>query len=80
LALVGRPGCHLCDEAREVVAAVASDFGVSFAELSITDDPMLADEYFELIPVVLLDGAIVAHWWVDEAQLRAAMPARPGSP
>jgi hypothetical protein len=60
------------------VATVAADFGVRFTELSLTEHPMLADEFFELIPVVLLDGVILATWWVDDKQLRAAMSARPG--
>ena len=41
--LVGKPGCHLCDDARTVVAAVCADTGAGWAEVSILDDPELAD-------------------------------------
>ena len=71
--LVGKPGCHLCDDARVVVAAVCADSGVSWAEVSILDDPDLADRYAEQIPVVLVDGAVHDFWRVDSERLRKAL-------
>jgi hypothetical protein len=71
--LVGKPGCHLCDDARVVVAAVCADRGVSWAEVSILDDPDLADRYAEQIPVVLVDGAVHDFWRVDSERLRKAL-------
>lgn len=71
--LVGKPGCHLCDDARAVVAAVCGDAGVSWAEASILDDPDLADRYAEQIPVVLVDGAVHDFWRVDSERLRKAL-------
>ena len=55
--LIGKPGCHLCDEAREVVARVTAELGETFEELSILDDPELHAPYWEQIPVTLVDGA-----------------------
>ena len=75
--LVGKPGCHLCDAAREVVAAVCAETGESFVELSILDDPDLADQYWERIPVTLVDGVPHDFWRVDPARLRAALAAPP---
>lgn len=74
--LVGKPGCHLCDDARAVVAAVCGDAGVSWAEASILDDPDLADRYAEQIPVVLVDGAVHDFWRVDAERLRKALVGR----
>ena len=74
--LVGKPGCHLCDDARAVVAAVCGDTGVSWAEVSILDDPDLADRYAEQIPVVLVDGAVHDFWRVDAERLRKALVGR----
>ncbi len=71
--LVGKPGCHLCDDARAVVAAVCAGEGVAWAEVSILDDPELADRYAEQIPVVLLDGVVHDFWRVDAGRLRAAL-------
>jgi glutaredoxin len=71
--LLGRPGCHLCDEAREVVARVGADLGVSWEEHSIDDDPELLRRYAEQIPVTFVDGRRHDFWRVDEARLRAAL-------
>ena len=74
--LVGKPGCHLCDDARAVVAQVCAEAGVAWEEVSILDDPTLADLYWEQIPVTLVDGQVHSTWHVDTAGLRAAL-ARP---
>ena len=71
--LVGKPGCHLCDEAREVVAKVCAQQGVDWVEVSILDDPDLADRYWERIPVTLVDGVEHDFWRVDPERLRAAL-------
>ena len=71
--LIGKPGCHLCDEAREVVAAVAAEVGVGWEERSILDDPALRERYAEQIPVTLVDGEPHDFWRVSEARLRAAL-------
>jgi glutaredoxin len=74
LTLVGKPGCHLCDDAREVVNRVLADFpDVSVDEVSILDDDVLFERHVEEIPVVLIDGAVHTFWRVDEARLRAAL-------
>ncbi len=73
ITLLGKPGCHLCDDARAVVARVAEDTGVGWQERSILDDPDLLEEYAEQIPVVLLDGRQHTFWRVDEQRLRAAL-------
>lgn len=71
--LVGKPGCHLCDEARAVVARVTAELGESFEEISILDDPALQERYWEQIPVTLVDGKQHDFWRVDEQRLRAAL-------
>ncbi len=73
ITLIGKPGCHLCDEARAVVVRVAEDLGVGWTELDITRDPELAEQYWEQIPVTLVDGRRHDFWHVDEARLRAAL-------
>lgn len=73
--LYGKPGCHLCDDARTVVERVCADLGVDWVEQSILDDPALQERYAEEIPVVLVDGRQHSFWRVDEARLRAALGA-----
>ncbi len=76
ITLIGKPGCHLCDDARAVVEHVATDVGVDWEEVSILDDEALADRYWEQIPVVLVDGEQHDFWRVDEARLREALAGR----
>ena len=71
--LIGRPGCHLCDQARAVIAQVCEQVGVGWTELSILDDPKLADKYFELIPVTLVDGKAHDQFRVDPKRLKKAL-------
>jgi hypothetical protein len=71
--LIGKPDCHLCEDAEVVVRAVCDELGVGWEARSITDDPALADEYWEKIPVVLVDGVSHDYWRIDAARLRAAL-------
>lgn len=73
--LVGKPGCHLCDDARRVIERVCSELDVPWEELDILADPALADRYWEQIPVTLVDGSVVGVWHVDEVRVRAALGA-----
>ena len=81
LTLIGKPDCHLCEDARDVVTAVLADFAgtathVSLEELSILDDEALREQYWEDIPVVLVDGAVHTFWRVDPTRLSAAIEER----
>jgi hypothetical protein len=71
--LISKPGCHLCDDARAVVAAVTAELGESFVEVNMLDDPALVERYAEMIPVTLVDGLQHDYWRVDAARLRAAL-------
>ena len=72
--LLGKPGCHLCDDAREIVTGVLAEFpAATFTEKSILEDPALLDAYAEEIPVVLIDGRVHTIWRVDPARLRKAL-------
>ncbi len=73
--LIGKPGCHLCDEARAVVSAVTAELGEEYVELSILDDPDLRARYAEQIPVTLVDGQQHDFWRVSPDRLRAALTA-----
>ncbi|HET9167865.1 MAG TPA: glutaredoxin family protein [Actinospica sp.] len=75
ITLIGKAGCHLCDAAREIVAKVAADLGVGWVEYDINEDPGLKENYWDLIPVTLVDGRRHDFWKVDEARLRAALGA-----
>ncbi|PPF48069.1 glutaredoxin family protein [Rathayibacter rathayi] len=77
LTLVGKPGCHLCDDARTVIEQVVADLDdevvVAVSEVSILDDPALYERYVEEIPVVLINGRVHTFWRVDPERLRRAL-------
>jgi glutaredoxin len=75
--LYSRPGCHLCDVAREVVARVCADLGEEYDDVSVDDDPQLQARFGEEIPVTFVDGRQHDFWRVDERRLRAALGAGP---
>ncbi|WP_460796997.1 glutaredoxin family protein [Microbacterium sp. GXF0217] len=76
LTLIGKPDCHLCDVAHEVVDAVIADLPeetaerIEIVEASIQEDPALYDLWWEKIPVLLIDGELHAHWRVSPDRLR----------
>ena len=71
--LYGKPGCHLCDDARAVVEQVCAELGESYDEISILDDPTLEERFGEEIPVTFVDGHQHDFWRVDADRLRAAL-------
>ncbi len=67
--LYGKPGCHLCDEARQVVAEVRRRRPFELDEVDITLDPALHRRYGERIPVVSIDGEPAFELVVDAREL-----------
>jgi hypothetical protein len=71
--LLTRPGCHLCDDARPVVARVCADLGVGWEEVDVTADEALLAQFWEQIPVTMVDGRQHDFWRVSADRLRAAL-------
>ena len=68
--LFGRPGCHLCDDAREALERVRAEHPFALREVDIERDDELLRRYLERIPVVSLDGEELFDYYVDEQALR----------
>ena len=71
-----RPGCHLCEQAVEVVAQVCAEVGESYRTQDITTDPELLRRYTDEVPVTFVDGAQHDFWRVDPVRLRRALRGR----
>jgi glutaredoxin len=69
LALLTRPGCHLCEVAVEAMERVAAATGERWVERNVEDDLDLEREYGDRVPVVLLDGKEHGYWRVEEERL-----------
>lgn len=77
--LFGRVGCHLCEDARAVVADVCARTGDAWVEVDV-DAPGdaaggrdLVADFGELVPVVQVDGVTQGYWRIDAGHLLRAL-------
>jgi hypothetical protein len=80
LTLIGKPDCHLCEEARQIVTQVVEGLAadgvlVALQERSILEEPDLDVRWHDDIPVVLIGNALHDRWHVDPLRLRADLLA-----
>ncbi|MEA2481065.1 MAG: hypothetical protein QOJ07_2987 [Thermoleophilaceae bacterium] len=71
--LYGKPGCCLCDEAKETIAAVRTEREFELEHVDVSIDPALHRDYGERIPVVAVDGEELWEYHVDAAELRTRL-------
>jgi thiol-disulfide isomerase/thioredoxin len=78
--LLGRAGCHLCDEMRSALAPLAEANGLVVVEVDVDGDPALEARYGAFVPVLLVgdapQGVEVSRYVLDRARLLAAVAAR----
>lgn len=73
ITLIGKPGCHLCDEARSVIVEVADKLDIGWVEINIAGDDDLTQRYGNDIPVTLVDGKVHDFWRVSAQRLTRAL-------
>ncbi len=73
-----RSDCHLCDDARAVVAAVCTEASEAWREVDVDADPVLVERYGDYVPVVEVDGVQQGFWRVDAARLARRLARTPG--
>jgi glutaredoxin len=74
LILYSRPGCHLCEQALEgLVALHGEGYRFELHEVDIDSDEELLRTMLERIPVLELNGEIVAELVVDQTSVRARL-------
>ena len=76
LTLYSRPGCHLCDDMKEVVHRVSAAIPLSLEEVDISNDAELERAYGLEIPVLMMDGKKVAKYRIDERSLAGMLMRR----
>jgi glutaredoxin len=74
--LYGKPGCHLCEEARKAVESARAEHRLEVREVDVSLDPELNRRYGERIPVVAIDGDEVFELGVAEDELSAELARR----
>jgi glutaredoxin len=70
IVLVTRQGCHLCDEALSALRGL----GVEPELRDVDEDEGLHRLYDWRVPVVMVDGRVVAEGRIDGNRLRKALP------
>ena len=69
--LIGKTGCHLCDDADLVVRDVLRDYDtVTLTHANLDDNPAWVEQYSDKIPVVLVQGREHTYWRVNTDELR----------
>jgi glutaredoxin len=68
--LYGKPGCCLCDEAKDAIRSVKLDRDFDLREVDVSLDPALHSRYGERIPVVEIDGEEAFELQLDAGSLR----------
>jgi len=77
--LYSRKGCHMCDNARDLVAKVCAEQGVAWREVDIDSDPAVRARLSDLTPVVEVDGVQVGYWRIRPELVRLALDTHPGA-
>lgn len=70
ITIYSRPGCHLCEEAKSLLAPLLAEFGALLTEINIDEDPELRARYDYDVPVIFLGAKKAAKHRVDPAQFR----------
>lgn len=76
LTLYSRPGCHLCDEMKAVIARMGESIAIDLEQIDISTDADLERRYGLEIPVLLLEGKLAAKFRVSEEELGRIVQGR----
>jgi glutaredoxin len=71
--LYGRPGCHLCEDARAALERLRAREPFALEDVDIESDPALHARYLERIPVIAVAGEELSELFVDEEALLARL-------
>ncbi|MFV2195759.1 glutaredoxin family protein [Nocardiopsis sp. LOL_012] len=72
--VLGKPGCHLCEQAWEVVERVTGELGATRAEVGLDAvGDAEREEFWDKVPVTFVDGLRHDFWRVSEERLRSAL-------
>jgi glutaredoxin len=74
--LYSKPGCHLCQDALELLESLGRRYPLQIDEIDIRSDPDLFRRYDIRIPVIAFDDGTEIEAPVDSMELRAALKAR----
>jgi glutaredoxin len=76
LTLYSRPGCHLCDDMKAIVAPVARELGWIVKEIDISGQPELESRFGQEIPVLFVGERKAFKYRLTESALRRRLRDR----
>jgi glutaredoxin len=71
--LITRAGCHLCEDAEQLLRRLAGELAFGYREVDVDASPVLQDEFSDRVPVILIDGKEHGYWRVEEPRFRRAL-------
>jgi len=71
-----KAGCHLCDEARDMLDDIAAQVAYELTEIDIRSNPELFEEYRYRIPVVIVNNGKVLEGRIEYRDLAQAFQLR----
>lgn len=71
-----RPGCHLCEIAKDIVLDLQGEINFEFQEVDINSSDDLTEKYGLMIPVVEVEGEIVQFGQIVKNTLKLALQAK----
>ena len=76
LTIYSKPGCHLCDDMKQLVIRLSQSLPLRLEEIDISQDPELEARYGLEIPVLMVDGRKAAKYRISDGELRRLLEAR----
>jgi glutaredoxin len=67
-----KAGCHLCDEARDMLDEIAAEVPYDLTEIDIRSNPAIFEEYRYRIPVIVINNEIVVEGRIEFGDLAQA--------
>ena len=74
--LYTRAGCHLCDDAKRVLADARRRADFHYEEIDIDRDPQLVRRYNDEVPVIAIDGVKAFKYRIDMNEFLKKLKAR----
>lgn len=71
-----KAGCHLCDDARDLLEDLAADIPFELTEIDIRTDPDIFDTYRYRIPVIIINGQATVEGRINQEDIWKAFTSQ----
>ena len=75
--LYAKPGCHLCEQALEVLRRAGRRYRLALRQVDVDSDPSLVEQHGNCVPVVVIDGRVRFRGVVNAVLLERILRAAP---